>query len=86
MSPLFLSLWNLYLSSNVHNIIDDYYLNPNTLYNLVPLSNTHSEYVSVENLFMETALKHYIIHKIERLDNPFLYGCYQLKKEELKIR
>jgi len=42
------------------------------------------EYNTVSRLFKSTTQKQFKIVKIERVQNPYLLGCYQLKKNEME--
>nr|XP_009942545.1 PREDICTED: poly [ADP-ribose] polymerase 14-like [Opisthocomus hoazin] len=49
---------------------------------LVNLKRTHQEYVEVQNRFKKTCPRS-VIEKIERIQNPFLWQTYQIKKNSL---
>jgi poly [ADP-ribose] polymerase 7/11/12/13 len=42
------------------------------------------EYNKVQHLFKATTQKQFKVVKIERVQNPYLLGCYQLKKNEME--
>ncbi|KAJ8960269.1 hypothetical protein NQ318_003994 [Aromia moschata] len=50
------------------------------VYNLVTLNDNSREYIIVESLFDETMTKCYTVDKIRRVENPYLYAQYQLKR------
>ncbi|XP_064012545.1 protein mono-ADP-ribosyltransferase PARP14-like [Pogoniulus pusillus] len=49
---------------------------------LVNLKPSHEEYLEVEKKFKETC-PYFLIEKIERIQNPFLWQTYQIKKKSL---
>ncbi|NXG68991.1 PAR15 polymerase, partial [Baryphthengus martii] len=49
---------------------------------LVNLKPSRQEYLEVRNRFQKTCPK-FVIEKIERIQNPFLWQTYQIKKESL---
>lgn len=54
---------------------------------LVALATTHSEYIEIMNLFhSKMPRSRSQISRIERVQNPYLMGRYQMKKNELKTR
>ncbi|XP_049812269.1 protein mono-ADP-ribosyltransferase PARP12-like [Schistocerca nitens] len=44
------------------------------------------EYEEIFRLFKRTTQRQFMVHKIYRVQNPYLLGCYLLKKEEMKSR
>ena len=56
-------------------------------YRLTDLNPGETTYIQIDRLFYDSC-RHcdYEITKIQQIDNPFLLGCYQMKKEEFKIR
>ncbi|KAJ9582841.1 hypothetical protein L9F63_022800 [Diploptera punctata] len=57
---------------------------PNKTYVRVPVREDTEEFRTVKNSFKSTTQKRFIVNKIERVQNPFLLGCYLLKKSEMQ--
>ncbi|KAJ9582838.1 hypothetical protein L9F63_022797 [Diploptera punctata] len=57
---------------------------PDKTYVRVPVQEDTDEFRSVNNCFKATTQKRFVVDKIERVQNPFLLGCYLLKKLEME--
>ncbi|KAJ9582839.1 hypothetical protein L9F63_022798 [Diploptera punctata] len=57
---------------------------PNKTYVRVPVREDTDEFRTVNNCFKSTTQKGFDVNKIERVQNPFLLGCYILKKLEME--
>lgn len=55
-------------------------------FNFCKLTKNTQKYNDVSSLFEETMSNRFRITQIDRIDNPYLYGAYLLKKQQLKRR
>jgi poly [ADP-ribose] polymerase 7/11/12/13 len=56
----------------------------NSAFYLANVEQYTQEYNTVLHLFKKTTQKQFKIVQIERVQNPYLLGCYQLKKNEMQ--
>jgi len=56
----------------------------NSAFIMVNVQQCTQEYKTVFHLFKKTTQKQFKIVKIDRVQNPYLLGCYQLKKNEME--
>lgn len=61
-------------------------VNANSEFELCLLTSNSLEYQEILWLFKKTTQKQFTVHKIYRVQNPYLLGCYLLKKEEMRSR
>lgn len=55
-------------------------------FKLVDVPCDSAAYTKIKELFQNTTQKHFQVNKIVEVQNPFLYGCYLLKKAEMESR
>lgn len=59
------------------------------VYETVTLSqygSTRAEYNEIENLFRAEGISSYEVSRIDRVQHPFAYGAFELRKEQLQCR
>jgi poly [ADP-ribose] polymerase 7/11/12/13 len=61
-----------------------YPMSSNSVFIKVVVEQDTREYNTVRNLFKKTTQKQFQIVQIERIQNPYLLGCYLLKKNEME--
>ncbi|XP_062390420.1 poly(ADP-ribose) polymerase family member 14-related sequence 1 isoform X2 [Sardina pilchardus] len=57
---------------------------PNSQCQVFPLQNNNQEYVTVQNLFLQSCRN--AILKIERVQNPYLWKNYEIKKQAMEVK
>lgn len=62
------------------------YMNTNSDFELCLLSSDTTEYEEILRMFKKTTQKHFMVERIYRVQNPYLLGCYLLKKLEIESR
>lgn len=71
---------NRYLKSHCYFQVTE------STFNFCKLSKRTQQYNEVCSLFKETMSSPYTITQIDRIDSPYLYGAYLLKKQQLRCR
>ncbi|NWH78067.1 PAR12 polymerase, partial [Piaya cayana] len=56
---------------------------PDIGFKLVEVSESSTEYINIKCLFEKT-MKNYIIHQLQRIQNPTLWQVFQWQKEQMK--
>ncbi|XP_028602880.2 protein mono-ADP-ribosyltransferase PARP12-like isoform X1 [Podarcis muralis] len=56
---------------------------PNVGYKLVEISDSAEEYNEIKELFQKT-MEGYVIHRLQRIQNPSLWQVFQWQKEQMK--
>ncbi|XP_046996993.1 protein mono-ADP-ribosyltransferase PARP11-like [Schistocerca americana] len=62
------------------------HMNASSEFELQLLLSDTTEYKEILWLFKKTTQKQFMVEKIYRVQNPYLLGCYSLKKEEIQSR
>lgn len=62
------------------------HMNDSSEFELCLLHCGSTEYEEIFKLFKKTTQRQFMVEKIYRIQNPYLLGCYLLKKQELESR
>ncbi|XP_049812559.1 protein mono-ADP-ribosyltransferase PARP11-like [Schistocerca nitens] len=62
------------------------HMNASSEFELCLLLSDTTEYEEILRLFKKTTQKQFMVEKIYRVQNPYLLGCYLLKKQEMESR